>query len=256
MSDCPRRLAGKTVLITGAERGIGRAIALGTAEAGATVAVNFFKDAAGAEGVAESIRSYGQEAIAVQADTRDREQVLRMVQETEANLGHIDILVNNAGVSATTPFLAISEDEWDRIIDTNLKGYFLVAQAAASVMVRRGKGGRIVNISSARQEQAWSGNSHYCASKAGIHMLTRVMALELGPHGITANCVSPGTILTDINRRKFEDEGFRRRRIERIPVGRLGEPVDVVGAVILLASDESSFINGASIMVDGGQTVW
>ncbi len=256
MNDGPKRLAGKTVLVTGAERGIGQAIALGAAEAGAAVAINFFRDTAGAEEVAKTVRSHGREAVTVQADTRDREQVLRMIGQIDARFGRIDVLVNNAGVSAETPFLSISEAEWDRIIDTNLKGYFLVAQAAANVMVRHGKGGRIVNISSARQEQAWSGNSHYCASKAGIHMMTRVMALELGPHGITANCVSPGTVLTDINRKKFEDKGVRARRIERIPLGRLGEPADVVGAVIFLASDESYFVTGASSMVDGGQTVW
>lgn len=256
MSDAPKRLAGKAVLVTGAGLGIGRAIALGAAEAGASVAVSYHQDAASAEEVAERIRSFGQDTTIIQADTRHRDQVLRMVEQTEERFGRLDVLVNNAGISAATPFLSISEEEWDRVIDTNLKGYFLVAQAVANVLVRRANGGRIINISSARQEQAWPGNSHYCASKGGIHMLTRVMALELGSHGITVNCVSPGTILTDINRKKFEDEEFRARRIERIPVRRLGDPVDVVGAAILLASDESSFINGASIMVDGGQTIW
>ncbi|MCL4765020.1 MAG: 3-oxoacyl-ACP reductase FabG [Hyphomicrobiaceae bacterium] len=256
MSETRNLLAGKAVLVTGAGRGIGRAIALGVAAAGGTVAVNYHRDAASANEVAEYIRGLGREAAVIQADTRDRGQVLRMIEETEARLGGLDVLVNNAGVSAATPFLSISEEEWDRVINTNLKGYFLVAQAAANVMIRHGKGGRIINISSARQEQAWPGNAHYCASKGGIHMLTRVMALELGRHGLTVNCVSPGTILTDINRKKFSDEDFLARRIERIPVGRLGDPADVVGAVILLASNESTFINGASIMVDGGQTVW
>jgi NAD(P)-dependent dehydrogenase (short-subunit alcohol dehydrogenase family) len=123
-------------------------------------------------------------------------------------------------------------------------------------MLQQDQGGRIINISSARQEQAWPGNAHYCASKGGIYMLTRVMALELGPRGITVNCLSPGTILTDMNRNKFSDSGFRQQRIERIPLGRLGAPEDVVSAAVLLASDNSAFINGASLMIDGGQTIW
>ena len=249
------RLQGKCALITGASRGIGRAIAMGFAREGARVGVNYIGDPREAEALVRAIRDAGGEAIALEADVRVKRQVEAMFASFLETFGQIDILVNNAGIMRTTPFVEITEDEWDEVIDTNLKGYFLCGQAAARAMLTRGRG-RIINIASARQVQAWPGNAHYCASKAAIYMLTRVMALELGPRGIRVNAIAPGTIETDLNRHMLADPEFRRARISRIPVGRLGAPEDVVGAAIYLASDDSDFVNGASLVIDGGQTIW
>ena len=251
-----KRLFGKKALVTGGGRGIGRAIALGFAREGAHVAITCHQHAEAAEEVVSAIRHLGRRGVLVKADTRNRGDVEALVANVLREFGEIDILVNNAGISAATPFLEIPEEEWNRVIETNLRGYFLVGQAVARVMVQQKGKGRIINVCSTRQEQAWAGNAHYCASKGGIYMLTRVMALELGPHGLTVNSLSPGTILTDMNRKKLSDQEFLERRIDRIPVGRLGDPEDMVGAAILLASDESKFINGASLMIDGGQTIW
>lgn len=251
-----KKLKGKVALVTGSSRGIGRSVAIGFAREGADVAINYCQNTAAAEEVANIVRQEGSRSLLVRADTRIRKEVEAMVAGVVKEFGRIDILVNNAGISAATPFLEITEEEWNRVIETNLRGYFLCGQSVARVMCQQGGKGRIINISSARQEQSWPGNAHYCASKGGIYMLTRVMALELGPLGIRVNSIAPGTILTDINQKKFSDAQFRQRRIERIPAGRLGNPEDVVGAAILLASEESDFIHGASLMIDGGQTIW
>lgn len=260
MADAPpigsTSLQGKVALITGASRGIGRAITLGMARAGADVVVSYLRDEVSAHAVADEIAALGRRAVVQKADTSKADEVRGLFEASEIEFGSLDILVNNAGISAATALVDISEAEWDRVINTNLKGYFLCAQAAARLFIRQGKPGRIINLSSARQEEAWPGNAHYCASKGGIYMLSRVMALELGPHGVTVNCLSPGTILTDMNRQKFSEETFLAKRLERIPVGRLGNPEDLAGAAVFLASDQASFINGASLMVDGGQTIW
>ena len=249
------KLKGKCALVTGASRGLGRAIALGLAREGARVGVHYRGAEAEAEAVVAQIEAMGGEAAAFEADVRDKAQVEAMFQRFLERFGQLDILVNNAGVMFNTPFVDLPEEEWDLVMDTNVKGYFLCGQQAARHMVPR-RTGRIINVSSTRQEQAWPGNAHYCASKGAIYMLTRVMALELGPHGIRVNSISPGTIETDLNRHILADPEFRRNRIARIPVGRLGVPEDVVGAVVFLASDEADFVNGAFLMIDGGQTIW
>lgn len=244
----------QVALVTGASGGLGGAIAVGLAKAGADVACHFQRDAAAANEVADQVRRTGQRAMTVGADVASSSEVAEMVALVVKDLGRLDILVNNAGVMDTAPFLDLDEDSWDTVIDINLKGYFLVGQAAARVMARAAYG-RIVNVSSTRQEQAHEGNTAYAASKGGIWMLNRVMALELAEHGIRVNSVAPGTIETDLNRTYLSDPAFRNRRISSIPVGRLGVPEDVVAAVVLLASREADFITGASLMIDGGQTI-
>jgi NAD(P)-dependent dehydrogenase (short-subunit alcohol dehydrogenase family) len=254
-SDGPDLLNGRVALVTGASGGLGAAIALGLARAGADVACHYGRDAAAATAVADEIRALGRAASVHAADVRRGPEVDALVHAVVTDHGRLDVLVNNAGVMNTTNFVALSEAEWDEVLDTNLKGYFLVGRAAAQEMVTRGYG-RIVNVSSTRQEQAWPGSAAYASAKGGIWMLTRVMALELAPLGIRVNSVAPGTIETDLNRSYLSDPEFRRRRIEMIPVGRLGVPEDVVDAVVLLASERADFINGASLMIDGGQTLW
>ncbi len=249
------KLQGKCALVTGASRGLGRAIAIGLAREGARVGIHYRGGAAEAESAVAEIRAMGGDAEAFEADVRSKPAVEAMFARYLERFGQLDILVNNAGIMYNTPFVDLPEEEWDRVMETNVKGYFLCGQQAARHMVPR-RTGKIINVSSTRQEQAWPGNAHYCASKGAIYMLTRVMALELGPHGIRVNSISPGTIETDLNRHTLADPEFRRTRIGRIPVGRLGVPEDVVGAAVFLASDEADFVNGAFLMIDGGQTIW
>ncbi len=251
------RLEGKRALVTGGSRGIGRAIALGLAREGADVAVNYRRSRGDAESAVREIGQMGQRAVAVQGSTDSRADVERFVAEAHDGLGGLDILVNNAGILKRTPFLDISEDEWDAILDVNLKGCFLVGQAVARRMVAAGTPGAIVNVSSAGQAVAGPNLAHYCVSKAGVAMLTKEMALELAPHNIRVNAVAPGLIETDINRADIAQDAFREGRLARIPLGLIGAPDDVAGAVVFLASnDEARLMTGASVFVDGGQTIW
>ncbi len=250
------RLEGKRALVTGGSRGIGRAIALGLAREGADVAVNYRHGRADAGSAVREIERMGRRAVAVQGSTSSRSDVERFVGEAHDFLGGLDILVNNAGILKRTPFLEIEEEEWDAILDVNLKGYFLVGQAVARRMVEAGTRGAMVNVSSAGQAVAGPSLAHYCVSKAGVEMLTKEMALELAPHNVRVNAVAPGLIETDINRADIARDAFREGRLARIPLGLIGAPDDVVGAVVLLASNEEArLMTGASVFVDGGQTI-
>ncbi len=251
------RLEDKRALVTGGSRGIGRAIALGLAREGADVAVNYRRSRGDAESAVREIGQMGRRSVAVQGSTDSRADVERFVAEAHDGLGGLDILVNNAGILKRTPFLEIAEEEWDAILDVNLKGCFLVGQAVARRMVAAGTPGAIVNVSSAGQAVAGPNLAHYCVSKAGVAMLTKEMALELAPHNIRVNAVAPGLIETDINRADIAQDAFREGRLARIPLGLIGAPDDVAGAVVFLASnDEARLMTGASVFVDGGQTIW
>ncbi len=251
------RLKGKRALVTGGSRSIGRAIALGLAREGADVAVNWRRSRHDALGAVAAIEKTGRRAVAVQGSTAASEDVERFVAEAADALGGLDVVVNNAGVLKRTPFLEIGEAEWDGILAVNLKGYFLVGQAAARRMVRDRTPGAIVNVSSAGQAVAAPNLAHYCVSKAGVEMLTRQMALELAPHRIRVNAIAPGLIETDMNRADIAQEDFRSRRLARIPLREIGTPEDLVAAVTYLASNaESRLVTGASLFIDGGQTIW
>lgn len=247
------RLAGRVALITGGSRSIGRAIALGFAREGADLAINFERNAAAAEEVAAEVTRLGRRAMVVQADVASRPQVEQMVQRVASTLGRIDVLVNNAGTLSRAPFLDLAEEDWDRVLDVNLKGVFLVGQAVARVMAQNG-GGVIVNISSIAATAPTTSQAHYSAAKAGVSMLTRSMALELAPLGIRVNAIEPGMVITDLNRARFADPATREAVLARMPVGRFGTPEDMVGAAVYLASDEASFATGAIIRLDGGRT--
>ncbi len=249
------KLAGKVALVTGGGRGNGRAIALGLAREGADVAVGYVAHPEEARDVADRIAALGRRAVTVGADTARAAEVARLVDEAVGALGRIDILVSNAGVLRRTPFLEIGEEEWDRILDTNLKGCFLVGQAVARWMVERGVQGHIINVSSASQFTAGANVAHYCVSKAGVGMLTKAMALELAPHGIRVNAIAPGLIETDMNRHDIARDDFRAARLARIPLGLVGRPEDLVGVAVLLASDDARLITGAPFSVDGGSTI-
>jgi len=248
-------LAGQRALVTGGSRSIGRAIALGLARCGARVAINYHRDAEAARTAVAEIESHGGWAMAVQADVADPGAVEQMMGRVEAALGPVDILVNNAGVLTRTPFLEIPIDEWDRILRTNLRGFFVVGQAVARRMVQHGIQGCIVNVASSSSRYASLNLSHYAASKGGATMLTRSMAYELAAHGIRVNEVNPGLIETDMNRRDLADPAWREMRLDRIPLRRVGAPDDIVGAVLFLASTDAGLMTGASIAIDGGMTI-
>ncbi|MYF77130.1 MAG: 3-oxoacyl-ACP reductase FabG [Acidobacteria bacterium] len=251
------RLEGKRALVTGGSRSIGRGIALGLAREGADVAVGYRGSGADAESAVREIGTLGRRAVAVQGSTDAGADVERIVAEAHGFLGGLDILVNNAGVLKRTPLLEITEEEWDAILDVNLKGYFLVGQAAARRMIEDGTRGAIVNVSSAGQAVAAPNLTHYCVSKAGVEMLTKQLALELAPHRIRVNAIAPGLIETDMNRADIARADFRRRRLARIPLGEIGVPDDLVAAVVYLASnDEARLVTGASLFIDAGQTIW
>ena len=251
------RLEGRRALVTGGSRSIGRAIALGLAREGADVAINYRRSREDAESAVREIEEMGRRAVVVQGSTDSRSDVERFVAEAHDFLGGLDILVNNAGILKRTPLLEISEEEWDAILNVNLKGYFLVGQAVARRMVEDGTAGAIVNVSSAGQAVAAPNLTHYCVSKAGIEMLTKQMALELAPHKVRVNAIAPGLIETDMNRADIGQADFRERRLARIPLGEIGVPDDLVGAVVFLASnDEARLVTGASLFIDAGQTIW
>ena len=251
------RLISGRALVTGGSRGIGRAVALKLAAEGADVVISYHKNVKAAQAVVKEISDLGRRSKAIQADTSSASDVERLVSETEKFLGGITILVNNAGVLKRTPFLDLTETEWDTIVDTNLKGYFLVGHAVAHCIVSRHSIGTIINVSSAGQAVAAPNLTHYCVAKAGVEMLTKQMALELAPYRIRVNAVAPGLIETDMNRDDLANLEFRNRRLSRIPLGKIGVPEDVVSAIAFLASEsESRLVTGTSIYIDGGQTIW
>jgi NAD(P)-dependent dehydrogenase (short-subunit alcohol dehydrogenase family) len=243
-------LESKSALVTGASKGIGSSIAIELARRGANISVNYFSDAAGAEATVREIQGLGREAAAIQADAGSSSGAKRLFDAAMARFGHVDILVNNAGTQVFKPMIAVTEDEWDRVIATNLKGCFLCTQLAARHMIGRGAGGRIVNIGSGCNKSPFPNLSAYTASKGGIEMFTKVAAMELGPHRITVNCVAPGAI--EIERTRHEALDYAGTWSSVTPLGRIGQPLDVAQAVAFFASGEADFITGQTLWVDGG----
>lgn len=246
------RLKDKVALVTGASRGIGRAIAVRLAAEGAKVVVNYAASEGSAREVVAEIEAAGGEAWACRADVGQKGEVDAMVAAVVGRYGRIDVLVNNAGVCPFSDFLDIGEDLWDRVQDTNLKGTFLCSQAVARVMVEKGIPGRIIAISSISAVGGGGQQAHYCPTKAGQDLLMKSMAIQLGPHGITCNSVAPGTIETDINREDLANPAKRGYMTSRIPLRRLGRPEDIAGPVAFLASDDAAYVTGAFLVVDGG----
>ena len=242
-------LEGKNALVTGASKGIGQGIAVRLAELGCRVVVNYNSDKAGAEQTVDAIQTAGGKAIASQASVAKASDVDRMFEHAVAEFGTLDILVNNAGTQVWAPFLELAEADWDRVIDTNLKGNFLCTQRAGRLMKDRG-GGRIVNIGSGCNKVAFPNLVSYTASKGGIEQLTKVAAAELGQYGITVNCVAPGAILIERTQREADDYAEKWSRLT--PMNRIGHPRDVAATVAFLCGDEAEFITGQTILVDGG----
>jgi len=242
-------LAGKTALVTGASSGIGREIAIELARNGCDVVVNHFEDPAGAAETVDAIVELDQQALAVGAHVGRSAEVDPMFATAVQQFGRLDILVNNAGVQTWSPLLELEESEWDRVIETNLKGTFLCTQRAGRLMKAAG-GGRIINIGSGSNKFAFPRLVNYTASKGGIEMFTKVAASELGPFGITVNCIAPGAIETERTKRETPD--YAQTWGELAPMRRIGKPLDVATAVCFVASDGADFITGHTIFVDGG----
>jgi NAD(P)-dependent dehydrogenase (short-subunit alcohol dehydrogenase family) len=247
-------LEGKTAIVTGAGRGIGKAIAKALAAARARVVVNDVDEAAATE-VCREIEAGGGTARPVKADVRVSDEVARMVQTAIRDMGGIHVLVNNAGIVLRKPAEEILEEEWDRVIQVNLKGTFLCAQAAAKAMIAAGKGGKIINISSVMGAVALPPRAAYCASKGGIINLTRDLAAEWAQYGIAVNGIAPGWTVTEMTQGYFSQEPVRRFLLERIPLNRLGKPEDMAHMTVFLASDYADYITGQTICVDGGWTI-
>jgi len=245
------RVEAKVALVAGAGGGIGGAGAEGLAREGAVVVCTDI-DASACEVIASRIRGAGGQATALALDVRDRSAVDAAVMATVREFAKLDILLACAGVSHSATFLDLDPGEWERVIAVNLTGMFHLGQAAARQMVRQGSGGSIINVTSQLAEVARPERAAYVASKGGGRSLTHAMALDLAPHGIRVNAIAPGPTLTGLTRASYADPERRRATIAQIPLGRLGDPQDLVGAVLFLASDESRWVTGSTVTVDGG----
>ena len=242
------RLDHRTALVTGASKGVGKGISLALARAGCNVAVNYFSDARGADETVSELCNLGVDAFPVLGNVGSASDVKEMFTVLDERFQHIDILVNNAGVQTWGPLLDLEEAEWDRVIDTNLKGCFLCTQAAGRRMQSRSSG-VIVNIGSGSNKLPFPNLASYTTSKGGIEMLTKAAAVELGPYGIRVNCVAPGAIA--IERTELEAPGYSEAWAQITPLRRIGTPQDVGDLVVFLATEQASFITGQTIWVDG-----
>src|SRR5688572_21077733 len=243
-------LEGKLVLVTGASRGIGAAIATACAEAGADVAVGYVTNEAGAERTVHAVEARGRQAEAFEADVSDPDQVARMVDAVVERFGRVDALVNNAGIMPESPVLEMSVEEWRRVIDVDLTGAFLCTREVAPAMVERGNGA-IVMIASRLGQIGFPGVAHYAAAKAGVIALTKSLAKELGPQGVRVNAVAPGVTVTDMTAEVTEGE-VGRKRLAELPAGRFAQPDEVAASVVFLLSDAASMYYGQTLAPNGG----
>src|SRR6478672_3584177 len=248
------RLKDKVALVTGANSGIGKGIAERFAAEGAHVAVNYRVRADNAAKADAIVKSFSTEGMAVAADVSRRADVERMIAEVVAKFGRLDIVINNAGMEIKKPFLEVSDDEWNKVIAVNLFGSFLVAQTGARQMVKQGQGGKLIFISSVHEDIPFPEYTAYCASKGGIRMMMRNLAMELAQYKINVNNIAPGAIATPINQAVLDDAEARRNAISEIPWGRFGTPAEVAAVAVFLASADSEYVTGSTYYVDGGLT--
>lgn len=243
-------LTGHVAMITGTSRGLGQYLARALANAGADLILTSRKRET-LEPFAEEMKALGRRVVSLELDVRDEASIRKMATEAEGTVGQIHILVNNAGCNVRKPALEVTWDDWNLVLDTNLRGSFFVAQAIAHGMVKHGYG-RIINIGSVTSVAGYAGLGPYTASRGGIKQLTMSLADDWGKHGITVNCLAPGWFKTAQNRVMYEDEGWVEYLTERIPLKRPGQPNDLDGAIIFLASESSRYVTGQTLLVDGG----
>jgi glucose 1-dehydrogenase len=257
------RLQGQTAIVTGASSGIGQAIAIALGGAGARVAINYHSDEAGANATLSQIKENGGDGFIMKADVASENDVLDMFAETYKRYETVDILVNNAGIQKDSKFTDMSLKDWQLVIGTNLTGQFLCAREAAKEFCKRGvvagrslASGKIIFISSVHNIIPWAGHANYCASKGGETMLMKTIAQELAPMKVRANSIAPGAIKTDINKKVWSDPAQAADLLKLIPYQRIGEPEDIARVAVWLASDDSDYVNGATIYADGGMTLF
>lgn len=263
MSYSPYLLKGQKALITGASSGIGEAIARYLATSGAAVAINYHSEAEEAQKIVDDIKANNGEAFAIQADVSKEDEVKEMFKQTLQKFGTIDILVNNAGLQKDSAFVDMSLDHWNTVIGVNLTGQFLCAREAAKEFLRRGvqphiscAAGKIICISSVHQVIPWAGHVNYAASKGGINMMMQSIAQELAPYKIRVNSIAPGAIKTPINKSAWDTPQAEAKLLQLIPAKRVGEVEDIAKAAVWLASDDSDYVNGTTMFVDGGMTLY
>lgn len=245
-------LEGKVAVITGAGTGIGQGIAVEMAKAGANVVVDYVGKAHIAQDTIDQITKIGGKAIGVDADISDPDDVALLIRKTVESFGKLDIFVNNAGIEKKFAFVDYPLDEWQKIMAVNLTGPFLCSQAAAKQMIAQGNGGRIINISSIHEDLPLLTNSAYCASKGGLRMLMRTIAVELAPHKITVNNIGPGAVYTPIDKDVEENKAMNDAILAEIPLGRWGKPEEIGDLAVYLASDKAGYITGSTHFIDGG----
>ncbi|MFN6527016.1 SDR family oxidoreductase [Nostoc sp. ChiSLP03a] len=263
MSYSPYLLKGQKALVTGASSGIGQAIARYLALSGAAVVVNYRSEAESAQKLVDDIKAANGEAFAIQADVSKEDEIKAMFSQTIERFGTIDILINNAGLQKDSPFVDMTLDQWNRVIDVNLTGQFLCAREAAKEFLRRGiqpdissAAGKIICISSVHQVIPWAGHVNYAASKGGINMMMQSIAQELAPHKIRVNSIAPGAIKTPINKSAWDTPEAEAKLLKLIPAKRVGDVEDIAKAAVWLASDESDYVYGTTLFVDGGMTLY
>jgi glucose 1-dehydrogenase len=249
-------LNGKRALVTGSSKGIGREIAIRLAREGADVVINYNSDPKGAEEALNEVNELGRRGAAFKANLGAVAEVRELVAKSIETLGGLDILVNNAGIEKHAAFWDVTEADYDAVLNVNLKGVFFATQAFVRACQSSGTRGRIINISSVHEDMAFPNFAAYCASKGGMRMLTRTLAVELGPLGITINNIAPGAIETPINAKLLNDPVKLKALTSQIPLARLGKPEDVAGLAAFLASSESGYMTGATYLVDGGLSVF
>jgi glucose 1-dehydrogenase len=247
-----QKLAGKTAAVTGGDQGIGRAIVERLAKEGADVALCYRKNKAGADEVVAAVQKCGRKAFAVQADVSNIADGQRFISESVSQLGRVDILVNNAGLEKRADFWDVSEEDYETVLRVNLKGPFFVTQAFVKHRMQVKAGGKVINISSVHEELPFPHFASYCASKGGLKMLARNIAIELAPLGITVNNVAPGAIETPINKALLSDPEKLKAVLQNIPLNRMGKPEDVAAVTAFLASPDADYVTGTTYFVDGG----
>lgn len=248
------KLEGKVAVVTGSNRGIGKGIAIALAKEGCKVVVNSHKDSEEGHDIVQEIKKLGSDSIFFVGDVSKEKDVKNLFDKSIKKFGKLDILVNNAGILVSGTVTSLTEKEWNKQIDVNLKGVFLCTKYAVQQMLKQGKGGRIINISSIAGLVGFPGISAYCASKGGVSELTREVALDYAKYGITVNAIDPGVIVTDMTKAMLDDKATSKMLLDNTPVGRFGQPEDIGNAAVFLALDESSFITGHNLVVDGGWT--
>ena len=246
------KLDNKVAIITGAATGIGQAIAITMAREGASVVVDYVGKPGTADDTVHQIESTGGKVLAVEADVSQPDQVANLIGQAVSTFGKLDIFVNNAGIEYKHPITEFPLDQWNQIIAVNLTGPFLCAQAAAKQMISQNIQGRIINISSVHEDLAMPGNAPYCASKGGLRMLMRTMAVEMGPHSITVNNIGPGAVFTPIDADVEANPEMEKMLMGEIPLNRWGKPEEVANLAIFLASGDAGYITGSTYFIDGG----